>query len=143
MEVFKCLVEVPKHGSKKNRKEIKRSYVTGRLFIGTERKQKYLQNMLTALLLREKLKSRIDTINYDVNAKIVFYFPKSVYFTKAGTRSSKVGDISNLYQGVEDCLQEARVIENDSLIASHDGSSRQPIEGSKYMLEVILTKVAV
>lgn len=141
-EIFKCLIEVPKHGSKKNRKQIQRAG-NGRLFIGTERKQKHLQNVLTAVLLKEKLKHRMDTIDYDINAKFVFYFPKSVYFTKQGKRSCRVGDLSNLYQGVEDCLQVAKVIENDSLIVSHDGSSRLPIEGSKYMLEVILTKAAL
>jgi Holliday junction resolvase RusA-like endonuclease len=139
-EVFKCFIEVPKHGIKKNSKEIKFNPVLRRRFIGSNRKAQYLENMLAAALLRERLKARIETFEFDVNAKIVFYFPKTVYFTKAGNRSNRVGDLSNLYQNVEDCLQKSKILLNDSQIVSHDGSGRKPIEGSKYMLEIILTR---
>lgn len=142
-EIFRCLVEVPKHGIKKNSKEIRMNFRTKKRFIGSNSKAQYLENFLASVLLRQRLLKRVDTIDFDVNAKIVFFFPESVYFTKAGKRSNKVGDLSNLYQNVEDCLQKAQILQNDSLIASHDGSARKPIEGSKYMLEIVLTKVAV
>lgn len=138
--VFKSRFKSQKHGSKKNRKKIFKNFKTGRLFIGSEAKTKELESILIDKLRIEKLKNRLDTITFDVNAKIIFYFPASVYFTKKGHRSNKVADQSNLYQSVEDALQKAKVIHNDSQICGHDGSRRKPCEGTDYWLEIELTK---
>lgn len=139
MPVFKCLIEVSSHGILKNSKQILRKF-SGQRFIGTSSRAKHAQNYLNALLLREKLKARIDTIDFDVNVKFVFHYPKSVYFTKSGKRSNKVGDLSNLYELPQDCLQKVGILSSDSLIASHDGSHRAPVDGVKYMLEIEITK---
>ena len=139
--LFKAKFKVSKHGSKKNNKRIFRNHATGRQFIGSESKTKFLESQLVSCLMRERFKSRTDLIECDVNAQIIFHFPRSVFFTKAGHRSTKVGDISNLYQSVEDALQKAQIIKNDSLIESHDGSRRVPIDDVEYWLEIVLTRI--
>lgn len=49
-------------------------------------------------------------------------------------------DASNLYQGPEDVLQEARIIENDYQIVSHDGSRRLR-DAANPRVEITLTEV--
>lgn len=141
--LFSCKFKVGKHGSKKNNKRIFKNRATGQQFIGSESKTKFLEHQLVNSLIRERIKKVIgfNLIDCDINAQFIFSFPKSVYFTKKMTRSNKVGDISNLYQSVEDALQKAQVIRNDSQIESHDGSRRVPIDGNEYFLEIILRKV--
>lgn len=140
MIIFKCLVEVNKHGVLKNSKRILKKWSSEQRFIGKSENAEYAQKYLNAVLMREKLKSRVDTIDFDVNVKFVFHYPTSVYFTKAGKRSNKVGDLSNLYELPQDCLQKVGILANDSLIVSHDGSRRAPIEGVKYMLEIEISR---
>lgn len=111
------------------------------MFIGSEIKTKALENSLTNRLMVERLKQRIDTIDCDINAKFTFYFPETVFFTAKGPRSQKIGDLSNLCQLVEDALTKSKVIKDDSFICSLDGSSRQPIQGNNYFLEIELTKI--
>ncbi len=41
------------------------------------------------------------------------------YISKKGKH-----DLSNLYQGIEDALVDAQILEDDSLIESHDGSRK-------------------
>lgn len=47
-------------------------------------------------------------------------------------------DLSNLYGGIEDMLQECGVIEDDRLIVSHDGSRK--IFGEEPRCEIEITK---
>ena len=129
-----------RHGSKKNRKRIFKQPKTGRLFIGAEESTKLLETQLINAFKIAKWKQKIDCIECDINAQIVFYFPKSIFYTQKNVRSAKVADISNLYQSVEDALQKSEVIKNDSQIESHDGSRRRPIDGSEYWLEVVLSR---
>lgn len=140
--LFSCRIKVDKHGSKKNNKRIFQNRKTGARFVGSESKTKVLENKLIHCLTVERFKKRIDLIECDINAQIVFHFPESVYFTKAGHRSNKVGDISNLYQSVEDALQKAGIIRNDSQICAHDGSRRFATTGTEYFLEIVLCRFA-
>lgn len=137
--LFKCSIELPKFPIKKNSKQIFQNRATGQRFIGSNSKAQYLMNYLNAQLLKEKLKNRIDTIEHDINAEMVFMFPKSVYFTKAGKRSNKVADLSNLFEAVSDGLQKAGIISNDSLINGFNGSKREAGE-DKYILKIIITE---
>lgn len=61
-------------------------------------------------------------IKVPMNAKILFIFSRQEYFTKKMVRSKTLGDLSNLYEVVQDALEKAGIIENDRLIYSHDGS---------------------
>lgn len=127
-------------GIKKNNKSIFRNKKTGRSFIGSNSKVQMLEKQLVHSLIRERLKNRTDLINEPVNAEIIFNFPASVYWTKEKKVSNRVGDISNLYQIVEDSLQDAQILTNDKLIDSHDGSHRRPNSGNQYVLEITLTR---
>jgi hypothetical protein len=49
-------------------------------------------------------------IGVEVNCRALFY------------RDALIGDATGYYQALADCLQEARIIENDRLIVSWDGS---------------------
>lgn len=111
------------------------------MFIGSEIKTKALENSLINKLILEKIKQKIETIDCDINAKFTFHFPESEFYTVKKIRSQKILDISNAYQICEDAMEKAKVIKNDCLICSHNGSSRQPIPGDNYFLEIELTKI--
>lgn len=135
--LFRCRVQVARHSSKKNEKEPRRA--GHRVFIGKSQKAKFAEDILKHKLQIEKLKQRVDTISCDLNAKMIFYFPETVYFTKKGDRSKKLPDTSNLYELPQDVLQTVKIIENDTQICSHDGSRRLPSEDGLYWLEIELT----
>ncbi len=54
-----------------------------------------------------------EPINEPVQVTFIFYIRKKGKY-----------DLSNLYQGVEDALVKAQILEDDSLIESHDGSRK-------------------
>ena len=81
-----------------------------------------------------------EPIDLFINAKIVFYFPKDVFYTKKGIVSGKLPDLSNLYSIVEDSLQFVGILKNDRLIRQHNGSDRLPSKDDKYSLSITLTK---
>lgn len=139
--LFQCFIPVNRHSSKKNEKEPRYNPRTGKSFIGTSHKAKVAADLMITRLRIHKLKQRIDEpINCDINAKFIFYYPKTVYYTKKGVRSRNIGDLSNIYQLPEDILTKVGIIDDDTLICSHDGSERRPIDGVDYFLEIVLTK---
>ena len=64
-----------------------------------------------------------------LNAKIVSY-----------CGNHRIIDASNLYQGPEDVLQAAGILEDDSCIESHDGSRRE-YDKKNPRVEITLTEV--
>jgi Holliday junction resolvase RusA-like endonuclease len=138
--VFSCFIPVGRHSSKKNEKKPMMNRGTGRFFVGKAAKAKISEDWLMNKLQIERLKQRVDLIDFDINVKFTFYFPKTVFFTKTGERSKRLPDLSNLYELPADVLQKVRIISNDTLIVSHDGSRREPIEGNQYFLRIELTK---
>lgn len=136
--LFHAKFKVNRHGILKNSKEIKKNFKTGKSFIGKSDRASDAEKWLLMKLNIEKIKQRVETITCDVKASFIFYYPKTVYFTKKGLRSEKLGDLSNLICLPEDCLQRAGIIANDNLICSLDGSKREPIDSTEYYLEIIL-----
>lgn len=67
---------------------------------------------------------------------VIFRFYFKDFYTKKGTRSRFVNDLSNLYELPQDCLQAAGVIENDSDIVSHDRSRRLPGKENAIEIEI-------
>lgn len=55
-----------------------------------------------------------EPINVPVNLKLVIHFKNH----------QNEPDLSNSYQGIEDCLEDCGVLVNDKLIYSHDGSAK-------------------
>lgn len=138
--LFKAYFMLPKHGILKNSKQILSNRSTGKPFIAKSRDAMELEKWMIQKLNIEKLKQRIQTITCDINAKFIFYYPNTVYFTKKNIRSQRLGDISNLVQLPEDCLQKTGIIANDNLIVSLDGCRRKPLDSTSYYLEIELTK---
>lgn len=137
--LFSCKIQVPRHSSKKNEKVARLNY--SKLFIGKSKKAKFTEDWILKKLHLERIKQRVDLITCDINARFIFYFPKTVYFTKNGERSRTIPDTSNLYELPADVLQKTRIIENDTQICSHDGSRRKPSDDNQYWLEIELTEV--
>ena len=54
-----------------------------------------------------------EPIDYPVQVTFIFYIARKGKY-----------DLSNLYQGIEDALVTAQILEDDSLIESHDGSRK-------------------
>lgn len=143
---FHLICELDKHWVKKNGRDIGRNFKTGRLFPikspGLEQAEVYLINAMQ--LAKNKNQSFNFPFTKPVHMKSIFTFPRKEFFCQTkgtsgepvGRRNSKIPDLSNLYQLPEDCLQTAGVIENDSLIDSHDGSRRLP--GLTFRLEIKL-----
>lgn len=61
-------------------------------------------------------------INEYMGACFTFYYPANKIYTKQGTVSKHLADISNLYELPQDCLTKAGIIEDDRLIKHHDSS---------------------
>lgn len=140
--LFKSLFKTNRHGILKNSKQIFLNKKTGMRFISSSQNSKTSEQWLLAKLQLEKLKNKIDEpIDCDINAKFIFYFPESIYYTKKGNRSLKLPDLDNLFGLVNDCLQKSKIITNDTLICSFDGSRRMPIKGAEYFLDIQLSKI--
>lgn len=135
--IFDVTAVVKKHFIKKNSRNIRIHKPTGRMFPG---KNSELLAGEYNLIRQFSPKRPEKMIKFPVRAQFDFYFPMSVMFCQSGPNkgnfSGKLPDLSNLYQLPEDCLQQARIIENDQLICSHDGSRR--LLGQSYMLRVRL-----
>lgn len=138
--LFSATFSLPSHGIKKNSKDILFNKATGRRFVASNAKAKKQENQLVNLLLLEKNKKQLSTIKDRVWLKLEFYFPKDKFFTKKSTISKKLPDLSNLYQMPEDALEKAKIIDNDTLIDSHDGSRRLMSASNEYILKIYIYK---
>lgn len=107
-----CVNECEGHVVKKNNRPI---------WNGRPGKSKRLQEAEQFLYL--KLSAlRTQTITDYMQATFVFYYPYDKIYTKKGTVSKLLADLSNLYELPQDQLTKAGIIEDDRLIQSHDGS---------------------
>ena len=135
--LFDCKLQVESHLILKNSKSIYFNKCTGKRFITTSDKKKLEQLRLISLIRTEMFKQKcLMPINLPVAVSFIFAYPKHVYYTKRGTVSLKIGDLSNLVQGPEDAMQKAGLLSNDALIYSLDGSRRVPGDG--YSLTIIV-----
>lgn len=132
--LFYARFEVEKHVTKKNSRQIfKRA---GKPFLGKNQALRDAENyMLQKLRVQKDALGLNEPLGCDMHAVFVFGF--SDYFTKKGQRSLRLGDLSNLYQLPEDCLEKAEIIKNDSLICSHDLSRRLPSKKNEIALFIL------
>lgn len=133
--IFHCKIPLQHHVAKKNNRPIFKVRATGRSFLGKSPELQKYELLLVAEFQRQaRLQNIVKPHDGPIWAMFHFYFPN--FFTKKGQMNMKLGDLSNLYQLPEDCLQKAGIIENDSLIMSHDLSRKLP--GQECLLEVFL-----
>ena len=122
MVLFEAEICVDAHGSKKNSKNLFVNRRTNRTFVASSNRARVAEAMLVSELGRYRIQYSWLPIRERVNAKFIFVFPKDEYFTKKGLRSKNLPDQSNLYELPQDALQKSGILENDRLVASHDGS---------------------
>jgi Holliday junction resolvase RusA-like endonuclease len=138
--LFKIEVEVERHFILKNSKNIRVNRRTGNRFIASNNDVVEGKDFLTRVFRENFNGQRIESY---VNAKMVFIFPHSLFYTKKNERSRRIADLSNLYQVVEDALESSGVLLSDNLIEAHDGSRRLPgpIGEDRFWLQVELSLV--
>lgn len=97
--------------TKKNSPRILINKKTGRPFLLPSEKYVEYEKKVKAYIANSGLK--IDTINYRVNVKCLFYMP-----------TLRRCDLTNLLEGIDDALVAAGILEDDNynVIASHDKS---------------------
>ena len=100
-------------GIKKNGKS---AFISkGRAFITTSQNYKKWARDASLHILQQKNRTQTQLpIKGPITLTCRFYFPNHQW----------EADLSNLYQGIEDILQELGIIEDDKLIYSHDGSRK-------------------
>lgn len=132
MVLFKFATRVRKHWSIKNANKIRKA--GNRYFIG---KDQELLNDKEFLTLELKQAWKKDTITQPIHAQFKFYFVD--YYTKKGEMNKRLGDLSNIIQMPEDCLQAAGIIQDDALILSYDGSRKLPSDRDYDYIEITLS----
>lgn len=136
--LFYCHVDVDKHVTKKNNRSIFKNRKTGRMYPG---KSKELvsaeEHMISEMAEQWRKFGGNQPLNMHIWCVFIFFFNHRHYYTKNGTINRRIGDLSNLIQLPEDCLQKAGIIKDDSLIMSLDLSRKFPGE-SNYLELFIL-----
>ena len=130
--LYHYALPVENHYKKKNNRKIVYNKHLNRSFLGKDSKLVKGENYLI-----NKFSENFPTmIDIEVWCIFLFYYDAASYYTKAGARKKKLGDLSNHYQIVEDCLEKAGVILNDDLIRAHDLS--RILVGDQMALEVFI-----
>jgi Holliday junction resolvase RusA-like endonuclease len=140
--IFRCVVPVENHVVKKNGRSIFMNKATGRMFPGKSNKLVQAENHLVKEFREAWWRHGPEDrkpIDYPINIMFLFYFNEKEFYTKKGLMSKHIADLSNLYQLPEDCLQKAKIIDNDHYISGHDGSRRLSTLDQNY-LEIIISK---
>ena len=127
-------IEVDKIWSMKNNNRIRKS--GNRIFVGKEQALIRDKNYLI-LKLRQAWEQK-PAIQYPVHATFIFHFAN--FYTKQNKMNMRLGDLTNIIQLPEDCLQSAGVIQDDCLIYSLDGSRKYPSKDDKNYIEIHLQK---
>lgn len=113
-------------GILKNSKQLCVNRKTGRRFMRSSERYQAFEKHAILHIRQVHIKS---TIDFPVNLKAVFYFKDH----------QNEADLSNLYGGIEDILEDAGVLANDKLIYSHNGSAKRFGEGEP-RCEIEITK---
>ena len=83
--------------------------------IPSKRYQDFEKELKTVVVLSMIDAGFKEPINVPVNFKLVLHLKNHQHEP----------DLSNSYQGIEDCLEDCGVLVNDKLIYSHDGSLKE------------------
>ncbi len=116
--LFRAQIPVPYHAIKKNSRPIFKTRGTNRPFIGKSQRLKLAENLLVSEL---RSRARDHGLNKPIATRLravfSFGFPPYLFYTKKLVESKRLGDCTNLAEIVQDSLQKAGIIENDSLLA--------------------------
>lgn len=104
--------------SKKTSQRIIRLRGSGRPKLLPNKKYSEWEKKAILELMAQKEEKKIRTIDYPISLTALIYRQKK----------GKCPDLINLLQSICDVLEKARIVENDSFIASLDGSRIIPID---------------
>jgi Holliday junction resolvase RusA-like endonuclease len=139
--LFYAKINIERHVVKKNGRPIYKNKKTGRFFLGKRHGLVLAEDALLSNLETCRIKHGItDPIDFPIHCIFTFCFNASNYYTKKGEISKKLPDLSNLIQLPEDCLEKARIIANDSLIHSLDGSRRLAHSSTQLEIKILRYK---
>lgn len=127
--LFYAQIPVVRHVSKKNGRPV----YNGRICKSPELKAAE-NHLLLQLQSHRNYQKIFKPFGCDLWLLCIFKFDD--YYTKKGVRRKNLPDLSNLYELIQDQLQNSGIIENDSQICSHDRSRREP--GNQNILEISL-----
>lgn len=145
--LFHAKIEVPAHAILKNGKAIRKiRRKVGRAmdvkrFIGKTVTQMKAEEFITLKLSAARNLSSAEVIRQlPINRPVwcIFWFYYNDFYTKKGQMRLNIGDLSNLYQMPEDCLQKVGILSNDAWISSHDLSARLPSNDGLNWLEIFV-----
>lgn len=134
--LFQAEFILSKHSSKKNHNKIRQNRRTGQRYVGASRKS---ETILIETLNRMIEARRKYGLKKPIEGKIWVLMRFHYKNTKKGKPRLDVADLSNLYQGPEDCLQKAGIIVDDKQIESHDGS-RRVLGSADNKLEILIMR---
>lgn len=123
MILFQCVIP-GRPGILKNSKQIVRTKA-GRTFMKASDRYAIWEKMAYEFINKASRQTQYD---FPMNLQCQFYFVNHQYEP----------DLSNAYQGIEDLLQKTKVILDDKLIYSHDGS-RKIFGARSNRIEITLT----
>jgi len=106
------------------------------MFSTVNPKAKAAEALLTYKLSRFRMEHPWLPVKEPCSVRFLFIYPKDEFFTKKGLRSKNLPDLSNLFESVQDALQKAQIIEDDSLIRSHDKSRMMWGPEKKLVIEI-------
>lgn len=123
--LFDTTILMKEFGILKNNKQIIKCPRTKRPRLIMSKKSSIAKSYIMNHLQLEKNKKSISSsIDFPVAVSFKFYFTERNYYTQKNTIKKTMGDLSNLYQLPEDCLEKVGILENDSWIFSHYDSGK-------------------
>lgn len=129
-------VEIEKHVVKKNNRPIWRNR------LGKSKQLLQAEDFLRREFRHQgNLQEITEPFDCPIWLVMHFYFPKEKFYTKESKytqMSQRVPDLSNMYEIVQDSLQQAGIIKDDRLVESHDLSRR--LLGPTNKLEVFVLR---
>ena len=137
--LFKAKFQIPYHIVKKNNRPIHGGKY-GPPRVGKSSRLKLAEQFMYINI--KKFNKLSEPISVPIHAVFKFYFNN--YFVKPKSKkdpprmSLTLGDLSGLYELPQDIMQEAKILSNDALICSHDGSRKLPSPDHNNYIEITL-----
>lgn len=135
MILFRAVLDVEHHVSKKNSKQSFFNAKSGRSWVKRSDRAIKAQNDIEAQLsLQRNRQLHGETIHGDVQVTLIFAFKD--FYTSKMMRNKRLPDLDNLFCLPLDALTNIGVLIDDQNVCSLDGSRRVP--GDKNTLEIII-----
>lgn len=105
--------------TKKNHRPIFKRRDTGKPFVGKSKSLADTEKRMIFYFHGARLRKNIPTLVEPLWITFLFFM-----------KQKSTADLSNLYELPQDCLEKAKIISNDRIIESHDGSRKDLIDAN-------------